>query len=244
VGQLDELGAELAELAAELAQESAPMMAIRIPVHDVTRAALRPALEALTRINEHILERAESSGRGLPLLYGAGVRYRPEAAGREDWDPVNVVYPRGWGDCEDLAAVRAAELRHHTGERARADTYVSRTGPTGRTWHAVVVREDGTVEDPSALLGMRVRSDHLRDGERFRSDESGRPRKKKEGMTERALRLMREGKIKRPKRRPLRADQAEAEPERELELELAAELERELAELEREALDEIMGRSF
>jgi hypothetical protein len=132
-------------------------------VGDVSRATMLPFLELSTRLNEELLRARDST----PSVYGSGVRYEIEPPGREDWDPADVLLRRGWGDCEDLAAWRAAELRD-VGERARADTYVSRERPDGsRVWHAVVVRSDGSVEDPSAHLGMRIRPGHHPDGTPF-----------------------------------------------------------------------------
>jgi len=59
-------------------------------------------------------------------------------------------YARGGGDCEDLAAWRAAELRI-AGEPARV--VVVRSAPG--VLHAVVRRANGRIEDPSRRLGMR-----------------------------------------------------------------------------------------
>lgn len=88
----------------------------------------------------------------IPPLYESGVRYQREPLGAEHWLAPSGVLGRGAGDCEDLAAWRAAELRV-TGEDPNAQAVVVRTGP--RTWHAVVAREDGAYEDPSAMLGMQ-----------------------------------------------------------------------------------------
>jgi len=49
-----------------------------------------------------------------------------------------------------LACWRAAELRQH-GERARV--LVKQVKP--RLFHVVVLRQDGTIEDPSKRLGMK-----------------------------------------------------------------------------------------
>lgn len=84
-----------------------------------------------------------------PALYGAsGVRYRREP-GTERWLGVAEVMRAGAGDCEDLAAWRAAEYRL-LGVRARA--VVVRSPGVG--WHAVVRLPGGAVEDPSRRLGM------------------------------------------------------------------------------------------
>lgn len=87
----------------------------------------------------------------VPPLYDSGVRYQREPLGQEHWLSPSGVLGRGLGDCEDLAAWRAGELVV-TGEDPNARAVVVQTGP--RTWHAVVEREDGSFEDPSAALGM------------------------------------------------------------------------------------------
>ena len=97
----------------------------------------------------------------LPPLYESGVRYRQEQekqcwhpipGGCEDWLSVAELYRQRVGDCEDLAAARAAELIL-LGERARAIPKRTRAG-----WHIVVRRGDGSIEDPSARLGMKTRT--------------------------------------------------------------------------------------
>lgn len=122
---------------------------IEVPNDPVLLEAL---LEALTGINATILSRASEVLSGdMPMLYDAGIRYQREPRHREEWQTVLGNFKRGIGDCEDLATHRAAELRAYEGEPARA--VVRRTGP--RTLHAVVERADGTIEDPSKMLGMR-----------------------------------------------------------------------------------------
>jgi hypothetical protein len=85
----------------------------------------------------------------LPPLYQAGVRYKDEP--RDVWRHAVDVAGEKWGDCEDLSAYRAAELRV-SGEDPDARVAVYQSGP-GR-YHAVVARGDGAVEDPSRVLGM------------------------------------------------------------------------------------------
>ena len=117
-----------------------------------SRAVLSAALEGLVGVNYILLRRQR-----MPRLYKAGVRYRAEqlVGGKrlEQWKTAPQVFALGLGDCEDLAAWRAAELRVHRGEPARAVVY--RTGP--KKFHAVVERADGSIEDPSKRLGMRRR---------------------------------------------------------------------------------------
>lgn len=97
--------------------------------------------------------------RGLvPRLYESRVRYREEpwqGRGLEEFAPANIVMQRGWGDCDDLAAWRAAELREAGDLRAGVKIYW-RLDPQGnaRLYHAETRHGDGRVEDPSRLLGM------------------------------------------------------------------------------------------
>jgi hypothetical protein len=107
-------------------------------------AAFEAGLEGLTRVNEVVMRET-----AFPPLYESGVRYKTEP--RDVWRHAGDVLGERWGDCEDLSAYRAAELRV-SGEDpgARVTTYES--GP--HRYHAVVTRGDGTIEDPSRELGM------------------------------------------------------------------------------------------
>ena len=116
-------------------------------IHIPTSAfAYEMALSGLTRLDEQLL-RAGS----YPNNYDAGVRYQREAG--DVWRHVDEVNRSKWGDCEDLAAWRAAELRV-SGEDPDAFVYVYKSGP--HMFHAVVGRGDGRIEDPSIKLGMKV----------------------------------------------------------------------------------------
>lgn len=116
-------------------------------IHVPTSATFyEAAIEGLTRLNEEMLSLSH-----FPRLYESGARYRKE---KEDtWRHADDVLCSGWGDCEDLAAWRAAELRV-SGEDPDARVYVYRSGP--QRFHAVVARGNGRIEDPSIILGMRV----------------------------------------------------------------------------------------
>lgn len=87
-----------------------------------------------------------------PPLYQAGVRYRAEPFPREEWRGVAEVLRERHGDCEDLACWRVAELRRR-GVQAEP---IFRHRQVGRlsVYHILVRLPDGSVEDPSALLGM------------------------------------------------------------------------------------------
>lgn len=88
--------------------------------------------------------------RRTPKLYESGVRYQREQGGKEVWLTIPQVLRAGFGDCEDLAAWRTAELIVG-GVPAKAE--VIRTGP--RVFHAVVRLPDGQILDPSIKLGMK-----------------------------------------------------------------------------------------
>lgn len=83
-------------------------------------------------------------------LYRAGVRYRRESVGAEVWQLPSETARLGYGDCEDLAAWRVAELRLQ-GEPARI--LIKQVRP--KLWHVLVMRSDGKIEDPSRKLGMK-----------------------------------------------------------------------------------------
>jgi len=117
---------------------------LRIPA---SRAVLSAALEGLTAADFILLRTGN-----LPPLYQSGVRYKREPRGKEEWLTAPEVLRRRVGDCEDLAAWRAAELRLH-GIPARA--VAIRSGK--KRFHAVVKYPDGSIEDPSRILGMKKR---------------------------------------------------------------------------------------
>ena len=133
--------------------------------------AIKPILEALTTVDLIYL-----STHHVPPLYQAGVRYQEEPRGKpgiigspnEEFASVPAVYARGWGDCDDLAPWRCAELRK-LGFKAKIRVQWKKF-PNGKLFHIVVRRfgavpdwnprfmvrdKDGTViEDPSRALGM------------------------------------------------------------------------------------------
>ncbi len=107
----------------------------------------RDALEGLVRVNADLYR--EDPHLPSILDANAGVRYRGYDPG-EDWRNVLEVLRERYGDCEDLAAARAGELRARGDAGAFAD--IRRTGP--EMTHAFVVRGNGQIEDPSRALGM------------------------------------------------------------------------------------------
>ncbi len=119
------------------------LVTINVPA---SRACLTAMLEGLTVLDMVLMERAG----GLPSLYSSGVRYLREPTGRERWLNADELLAIGVGDCEDLGAYRAAELRRQ-GIAARA--VAIRTGR--KKFHTVVLLPDKTFEDPSVRLGMK-----------------------------------------------------------------------------------------
>jgi len=126
---------------------------------------LRALLEGLTLANVAYLEVFPETpsiyatniivkGHKLPYLF-KGAKYMPEMKS-EDWLTIPFIIANGGGDCEDLAAARAAELRRG-GVKCHADIRIRWLANLG-SWraHAIVKFDDGSkrVEDPSARLGM------------------------------------------------------------------------------------------
>ena len=126
---------------------------------------IKPLLESLVTINQIYL----STHKVAPLyeLARAGkVVYRnePDDLNRlvtkghnrkvEDFAAIPAVLERGWADCDDLAPWLCAELRM-SGEKAGIRVQWRRLPSGSRLYHIVVRRGDGTVEDPSFMLGMR-----------------------------------------------------------------------------------------
>lgn len=120
----------------------------------LNRRILTHLLEALTAIDVDILKVSPD----LPNLYESGVRYRREPVGQEDWDDTVELYRIGYGDCEDLSATRAAELRVRHGIAARPIVKGPKRLPNGlMLYHIQVQLPDGSIEDPSVKLGMGSR---------------------------------------------------------------------------------------
>lgn len=139
------------------------MIHVRVNVPPIPEA-LEAVAEGLVLLNVFYLEHALEQGIELPALYDSGIVYRREPKGREWWESAADLLGIAadfQGDCEDLAAYRAAELR------VFEDDYASvRVVRTSRgTFHAIVEHEDGEIEDPSRIAVMLER-DRNRRGKR------------------------------------------------------------------------------
>jgi hypothetical protein len=95
-----------------------------------------------------------AAGNKAPPLYESGFRYVEEQMGKDEWQDIPETIRRKTGDCEDFASYRVSELRA-AGEKAnhavehrysKADDIV--------LYHILVLRQDGSMEDPSCRLGM------------------------------------------------------------------------------------------
>jgi len=132
-------------------------MRIRVAVPDdhVTPDVVEPVLEAVTRLNEHMLVTGQTPT--ATELVRQGAIWRPENMGDEHFDHGGTIASRGWGDCDDWGPLRAAELRA-TGEDPGARVVMKPSGPS--TFHAMVERSGGAVEtgadDISVKAGMKM----------------------------------------------------------------------------------------
>lgn len=120
------------------------LVTLRVPA---TLGAIESAVEGLTALNYRMMHTAHVGGGGFPPLYRSGVVYRREPPGEEDWQSATQLLRNGFGDCEDLSAYRAAELRLD-GEPATVAIRRTKRG----SFHAIVRRADGKLEDPSRIL--------------------------------------------------------------------------------------------
>jgi hypothetical protein len=154
-----------------------PLLHLSLPDTDDAAhfAPLQIALEGLTDLDTwqilrwRKLAREGRAPRELPKLYESGVYYKEEAPGHEDWLDAPAVLLQGNADCEDLAAYRCAELRADGVEAEPvikwqwiprdvmvAQGYPANKLPSRGVWlvHCCVRFPDGTIEDPSKILGM------------------------------------------------------------------------------------------
>lgn len=89
-----------------------------------------------------------------PKLYAAGIRYLREGPDSENYQNIPRTLELRTGDCEDLAAWRIAELQE-AGEDCHLVVREYDEPKDETDYHLLVGRADGSVEDPSAILGMR-----------------------------------------------------------------------------------------
>lgn len=116
---------------------------------------LQILLDALFAVNVAYLKAHPET----PSIYAVGpnkkplIHYEQEPLGQEDWQDIPTTIRLGYGDCEDLACWRAAEL-FVKGVNARP-FFTHKVLPNGSSLYHIKVRlPDGSEEDPSKKLGM------------------------------------------------------------------------------------------
>lgn len=123
-----------------------------ITPHQKAAAAVK-LLDWVAGTNLATLKSLKARGQKIAPLYASRIRYAPERNG-EEFAGLLTVYRRGFGDCDDLCAIRVAELAMQ-GEKAGFSIYWRpRPDRPPRAYHVQVRRANGRIEDPSRLLGM------------------------------------------------------------------------------------------
>ena len=135
---------------------------IAVPEEQVDPPVIDAALEAVTRLDETQIHNGDVPTFADALNNGRGIKWKPEPPGDEHFDHATTVLGRGWGDCDDLAPWHAASLRA-TGEDPGAIARVVPSGP--HTFHAIVQRSDGQIDDPSIAAGMKAKRSGKINGE-------------------------------------------------------------------------------
>lgn len=113
------------------------------------------SLQTLVAINLWQLRQKD-----YPRLYASGIYYKSEPPAVE-WHDIPSLLKLGYGDCKDLAAYRIAELEHYYGIvckpciKWKFINYPMK-GYSQRILliHVMVLWPNGTIEDPSRILGM------------------------------------------------------------------------------------------
>ena len=104
-------------------------------------------LKQLFLDNLELMEKALLQGTPYPDLYESGTVYERENIGVEYWQDANQLIDNLAGDCEDLAAYRAAQYAS-IGIAAEPEIVKIKSGQ----YHAIVRMPNGSVEDPSRIL--------------------------------------------------------------------------------------------
>ncbi len=111
---------------------------------DAAQAA-SDVLEGMVRVAARQISRSPDA---YPHIRNARVRYRREEPGSEHWLFPSQLLAAGIGDCEDLSLYHAGWLRAHRVDIGARAIVVR----NGSGYHAVVLRSNGAIEDPSLWL--------------------------------------------------------------------------------------------
>lgn len=114
-------------------------------------------LETLVKVNLWHLRRFAAEGKRVAPLYDSGVFYKQEPPGEEEWLDIPTLYKQGFGDCEDLACARVAELQFDGIPAVPCIRHKRFETPKGPMTiiHVLTLWPDGSIEDPSKVLGMQ-----------------------------------------------------------------------------------------
>lgn len=133
----------------------------------LARRALFHLCISLCRIDFDLLQSKSTKingPAGIPSLYSAGVRYHDDShldcwkgtcrIQEDDWQDLQVCLAKRFGDCEDLSCWRCAELWIQGINALPFPVLQNRGKDEAQLWHIQVLLPNGTIEDPSARLGM------------------------------------------------------------------------------------------
>jgi len=126
-----------------------------LAVLDIDTSNQEQAAKEVCAVLEIAVDRARREIRSklVPHLYQSGVKYAKQNPSACAFRTPLDVFKRKQGDCKQLVLWRIAELRE-AGEDAKP-RIMWIADKKGLRAHAQVRRGNGTIEDPSALLGMR-----------------------------------------------------------------------------------------
>lgn len=124
---------------------------IRVLIPRSTDASLA-ALWCLVEVNLWCLRNARRMKKNYRPIYDS-VCYRREKRGEEVWQSIPALHKRKVGDCEDLTCARVAE-RLSVGDACRPGLKRQRRPDGSILYHVIIGNPDGSIEDPSAVLGM------------------------------------------------------------------------------------------
>lgn len=129
---------------------------IAIPLTACSMGELQAAVLATFIVDLAQLKALESETGQRFDLYRSGIRYRREQRQSsfpdvERFQTLRSMLITRFGDCDDLAPLWAAQLVH---DRVDLDARPCVIESPGIGFHVVTVRGDGSVNDPSARLGM------------------------------------------------------------------------------------------
>jgi len=121
----------------------------------LSQAVMTELLDCLVKI-----DMLQLRAKKCPPIYQSGVRYYREDFGDDDWQDVYSTLAVGYGDCEDLACWRAAEL-NLIGIPTLADFTCNYLENGKQEFHIFVSIQPckqfphGKIEDPSVILLSR-----------------------------------------------------------------------------------------